>query len=280
MSLLVGNYATTTLSAAATSGDVTLSVTNVSVFPVPDVAAGETLLLTITDGSLYEIVEVTGINQVTSTLNVNRGMEGTTARAWGAGVEIGMRITAGMLAHASRNTLVVPPSVGVPTGSLSPVLDQVTFTGTDIPAADSTDGVVVPVTTTPTITTATLGYYGVATVVYPFLQFSTNYANATTLTSVATPTFDLLVNGTAIGAALSVASPTGWTVTQQAGQQLNVTLTGTPVTINHPVDPSSVVSAQSDGVSTWTITDSGATTGLSINVTALSFVVSYAYLKT
>jgi len=66
------------------------------------------LIATITDGNFYEIVELHTNN---TTLGVGnnytavRATEGTSARAWAAGTELSLRITAEVLRHAATGTI-------------------------------------------------------------------------------------------------------------------------------------------------------------------------------
>lgn len=109
-SIIVGNYYTTTLAAPLGVADTTLNAptlfaSNPSSVGLPTIVSpASPLIVTLTDGNFYEIIELSypsgeGIWQFV------RGTEGTAARAWPVGTEVSLRITAEVLRHASAGTI-------------------------------------------------------------------------------------------------------------------------------------------------------------------------------
>jgi hypothetical protein len=86
----VNDYSTI-LNGAIDNSQTTLVVTSDT--GLPSIGAGEEYRLTITSGPLFEIVTVTD-DASSPTLTVTRGVEGSTAQAWGDGVLVEMRATA------------------------------------------------------------------------------------------------------------------------------------------------------------------------------------------
>lgn len=81
---IFGNFINTTLSAAATSTDTSLSVTSATNFPTLE--TGQQLPITLINAAtqtVYEIIYVTAISG--TTITVLRGQEGTVAQAWSIG---------------------------------------------------------------------------------------------------------------------------------------------------------------------------------------------------
>ena len=92
---LFSNNATTTLSANITNVATSISVVTGKGELFASPTGGDYELLTITDGTNYEIVKCTA--RSTDTLTVTRAQEGTTARTWSAGATVAGYITKGTL---------------------------------------------------------------------------------------------------------------------------------------------------------------------------------------
>jgi len=88
---LFSNNASTTLSAAITSGATSISVATGKGALFNSPASGNYELLTITDGTNYEVVKCTARSG--DVFTVSRAQESTTARAWSAGAIIAGYIT-------------------------------------------------------------------------------------------------------------------------------------------------------------------------------------------
>lgn len=90
-----GNNVSTTLASAVSSGATSLSLTSATDWSSPDYSApyyNSYQWATITDGTNVEIVRIK--SRSGTTLTVDRGEQGTSARAWDAGVAIQNRWTA------------------------------------------------------------------------------------------------------------------------------------------------------------------------------------------
>ena len=88
------NFYKTTLSAALSATATTMSVGSTS--GLPTLAVGQVMPLVLTDAAtqqVHEIVYVTGISS--STLTIERGMEGTSALTWAVGDYVACGTTAG-----------------------------------------------------------------------------------------------------------------------------------------------------------------------------------------
>jgi len=116
MTILFSNNAETTLQVAALVADTTMTVKagDSGLFNV--LAAGQTELVTLTDGVNYEVIEITAWAGDVAT--VIRGVEGT-AQAWGIGTLFSGRVTAGALAKMAQ-TADLPP-IPVPKGVITVV---------------------------------------------------------------------------------------------------------------------------------------------------------------
>lgn len=98
MAQLFSNNASTTLSAGINNTVTSIAVTNGSVFQSP--TGGDFELLTITDGTNWEVVKVTA--RATNTLTVVRGFEGT-AQSWNSGAKVEGRVTKSTLNRLIQN---------------------------------------------------------------------------------------------------------------------------------------------------------------------------------
>jgi hypothetical protein len=149
MAVKFSNNAATVLAANASSSTTSLTVSDGSVFPT--LSGSDYTYVTLEDlSSNREVVKVTGISG--NTLTVVRGQDGTSARAFSAGVKCELRITAALL--NDLNTEADTESVSIDgdtmTGGLTvPSLSVTgntttsgTFDGRDV-AADGTklDGI-------------------------------------------------------------------------------------------------------------------------------------------
>jgi len=107
MTKLFSNNAETTLQVSALLADVTMTVKagDSGLFNV--LAAGQTELVTLTDGVAYEVVEITAWAGDVAT--VTRGVEGT-AQAWGIGTLFSGRITAGAMAAFAQTADLPTPA--------------------------------------------------------------------------------------------------------------------------------------------------------------------------
>lgn len=96
MSQLFGNNLRTSLTSAITNSATSITVADASIFPV--LSSGDYYLLTLWEESNgfevnHEIIKVTAVS--INTLTVERGQEGTTARAFAADTPLELRMTAG-----------------------------------------------------------------------------------------------------------------------------------------------------------------------------------------
>ena len=101
MQLFLNNW-NATLTAPATSGDLTLSVEPSQAAKLVGLGSGDHYVLTlaeVVDGieTSWEIVKVTAV--VGGALTVERQQEGTGPAAWSVGAEISARATAGVLSN-------------------------------------------------------------------------------------------------------------------------------------------------------------------------------------
>lgn len=99
MQRFINNWSAT-LTAPATSGDLTLSVAPAEAAKLVGLGSGDHYLLTLAEvvegqETAWEIVKVTGA--AAGVLTVERGQEGTTAFAWSVGASISARATAAAL---------------------------------------------------------------------------------------------------------------------------------------------------------------------------------------
>lgn len=95
MALLVRNNAASTLQSSVTGSTLELNLPSGhgSRFPLP--ASGDFFIVTVQEGSAFEIMRCTARND--DELTVQRAQEGTTAQGFSAGSTVTMRITAGVL---------------------------------------------------------------------------------------------------------------------------------------------------------------------------------------
>lgn len=94
---LFTNNAKTTLSAGITNVATSMVLASGTGFPIP--TGTDYAFLTLTDGTLYEVVKCTG--GTGTTRYVTRAQEGTTALAWDAGDVVMLTATAGTLDRAA-----------------------------------------------------------------------------------------------------------------------------------------------------------------------------------
>ena len=136
MQFIAADFIQTTLSAAATSTDTSLSITSAT--GIPALVDGQALPITLINAatqSVYEIVYVTAISG--TTLTVLRGQEGTVAQDWSIGDLVKSCRTSGTTGSVV-GTLVPAGSFTLPAGN-SPTLiltDSITADSTfTLPAA-------------------------------------------------------------------------------------------------------------------------------------------------
>ena len=97
--ITINNFSTA-LTSDITDSDTTITLDDVSRVPSA-VSADTPMLMTLAPAGValptlsdVEIVEVTGVDTVNSTVTVNRGQDGTTAKAFTSGDTVGARVTA------------------------------------------------------------------------------------------------------------------------------------------------------------------------------------------
>jgi hypothetical protein len=95
MAILVANNAASTLDASITGASGTLTVQAGHGVRFPQPGADEYFIITVQEGSAFEIMRCTARN--TDVLTVTRGQEGTLAQSFGDDSEVSMRITAGVM---------------------------------------------------------------------------------------------------------------------------------------------------------------------------------------
>lgn len=115
MAVLLANVARTTLAASVAAVDTTLHVStgHGSKFPTGSVGDWFPVVLEDATGTI-EICRATG--RLGDAITVERGQEGTMARAFAAGSACELRITAGALREFVTALIPVPEPVEVPTG--------------------------------------------------------------------------------------------------------------------------------------------------------------------
>ena len=121
MAFLFANNVNTTLSAAATNTQTTLSLTSTVGIPTT-IPSGDYFAMTLNDAatrSVFEVVYVTAVSG--SNVTVLRGQEGTTANSWLAGDYIYGALTAGEISdfafvsgNSSQPFAVAPASASAP----------------------------------------------------------------------------------------------------------------------------------------------------------------------
>ena len=89
------NFFTTTISAALTTSDTSLSLGSTT--GAPSIPSGYVWPLILTANDIYEVVYVTALSGSTAT--VERAQEGTTAQAWASGTTIYGAFTAGSVLY-------------------------------------------------------------------------------------------------------------------------------------------------------------------------------------
>lgn len=116
MSLKLTNNAASTLASAISDTATTITIQSADAGKFPTLGADDWSRATLTDAlDNIEIVKVTARSG--AVLTVLRGQEGTTARAWAAGDDIGCRLTAGgleELAPLGKHTIFVPAGAMTP----------------------------------------------------------------------------------------------------------------------------------------------------------------------
>lgn len=121
MAFLFANNINTTLAAAATSTQTTLSLTSTVGIPTT-IPSGDYFAMTLNDAatrSVFEVVYVTAI--IGSNVTVVRGQEGTTANSWLAGDYIYGALTAGeLLAFANVAGSSTQPFAVAPASASAP----------------------------------------------------------------------------------------------------------------------------------------------------------------
>ena len=136
MQFIAADFVQTTLSAAATSTDTSLSITSAT--GIPALVDGQALPITLIDAAtqtVYEICYITAISG--TTITVLRGQEGTVAQSWSIGDLVKSCRTSGTTGSVV-GTLVPAGSFTLPAGN-SPTLiltDSITADSTfTLPAA-------------------------------------------------------------------------------------------------------------------------------------------------
>lgn len=142
MPLLLKNNAFSLLASSLTDTSTSLTVTSGHGSRFPVVAGADYFKATIQDASNnIEVIKVTARASGSDTMTIERGQEGTTARAWGIGDLIELRITAGVLnplaifseassAAAMRSAIgAFADSGGAISGSVS-ITGNLSYTGT------------------------------------------------------------------------------------------------------------------------------------------------------
>ena len=126
------NFINTTLSAAATSTDTSLSVTSATNFPTLE--TGQQLPITLINAAtqtVYEIIYVTAISG--TTLTVLRGQEGTVAQAWSIGDLVKGCITAATVSpspgtHSPVSSETLPVTLGTLKVTPGTLTEDITLT--------------------------------------------------------------------------------------------------------------------------------------------------------
>ena len=126
------NFISTTLSAAATSTDTSLSVTSATNFPTLE--TGQQLPITLINAAtqtVYEIIYVTAISG--TTLTVLRGQEGTVAQAWSIGDLVKGCITAATVSpspgtHSPVSSETLPVTLGTLKVTPGTLTEDITLT--------------------------------------------------------------------------------------------------------------------------------------------------------
>lgn len=106
MAWKLANFAQSTLSQAIAAGDTAIYIDADEVDDLPILGVGDKTKLVVFNADYTEIMNITAWN-TNGTLTVERGQEGTAARAWSAGVKVVCTPTAEVFAAI----LAVPPAV-------------------------------------------------------------------------------------------------------------------------------------------------------------------------
>ena len=129
---IFGNFINTTLSAAATSTDTSLSVTSATNFPTLE--TGQQIPVTLINAAtqtVYEIIYVTAISG--TTITVLRGQEGTVAQAWSIGDLVKGCITAATVSpspgtHSPVSSETLPVTLGTLKVTPGTLTEDITLT--------------------------------------------------------------------------------------------------------------------------------------------------------
>lgn len=105
---LFTNNASSTLAAAAASGDTTLIIqaTDAAEFPSP--SGSEWALLTLEHPSVPVVEIVKLVGRAGANLTVIRGQEGTAVQTWPVGTKVELRLTAGTVSTIYQTALSAP----------------------------------------------------------------------------------------------------------------------------------------------------------------------------
>lgn len=131
MAVVLTNNATSLLAAAIDAGATTLSVLTADAGRFPNPAAGDWFPLTLVDNAgNMEIVKATG--RAGAIITVERGKEGTTAKAFAAGARVDLRATAAALYDVGEKatTKTVGAAIAGANGKETPA-DGDAFTGVE-----------------------------------------------------------------------------------------------------------------------------------------------------
>ena len=97
---LFANFVTSTLSAAITAADVTMTLSTGQGASWPTITGSDFMYAVLEVGTTREIVKVTAHAAGADAMTIVRGQESTTARAWLAGDKVELRLTAVALTRA------------------------------------------------------------------------------------------------------------------------------------------------------------------------------------
>ena len=121
------NFFTTTISAALTTSDTSLSLGSTT--GAPSIPSGSVWPLILTANDIYEVVYVTALSGSTAT--IERAQEGTTAQAWASGTTIYGAFTAGAVLYDGDSMTADNLTVtGTTTLQSNVTADNLTVTGT------------------------------------------------------------------------------------------------------------------------------------------------------
>lgn len=114
MATKYSNNAKTTLAAAIDSTVTTITVADASTFPTLGVDDEMYLTLAEPYGTATEIVKCTSVSG--TVLTVVRGHEGTTPLSWVVDSNVQLRLTAGLLAAVTAETVQAAVELAIPAG--------------------------------------------------------------------------------------------------------------------------------------------------------------------